>query len=142
MTLLFVYGSLKQGFVNERVNMGARVEGSFRTLQSYPMYLVGDGEVPCIVDDPGVGHQVIGEVYRVTDEDLARMDRLERLGDPGGYLRVTIELQHFDVVPPEALRAFAYVKRCDAVSATDRRIGPLPEYRHEHAANFRWKDAT
>jgi gamma-glutamylaminecyclotransferase len=49
MPLLFVYGSLKQGFPNEHVNTGRRVSGQYRTRERYAMYLLGPGEVPCLV---------------------------------------------------------------------------------------------
>jgi gamma-glutamylaminecyclotransferase len=139
MILVFVYGSLKQGFVNAGIHRGSRVEGDYRTQQPHPMYLLGDGEVPCIVASPGSGYQVIGELYRVAEEDVARMDRLERLGDPDGYERVTIDLERFDVEPGQHLSAFVYVKREHAIPADARRVGPLAEYRPEHAGNFRWK---
>ena len=141
MELLFVYGSLKQGFVNEHVNTGHRIDGRYRTCIAYPMYLLGEGEVPCIVAAPGSGHCVVGEVYRVRADDLHRMDRLERVGEADGYERIVVDVERFDVEPIQPLSAFVYVKREHAIGLGDRRIGPLIEYGHEHATNFRWKGA-
>ena len=139
MQTLFVYGSLKQGFDNEHVNTGRRIEGAYRTRETLPMYLLDAGEVPCIVLDAGAGFQVAGELYAVGEADLARMDRLERIGDADGYERVALELERFDTAPPQRVEAWAYVKRERAIPAATPRIGPLAEYTREHAANFRWR---
>lgn len=87
MPLLFVYGSLKQGFANEHVNTGRRVAGQYRTQERYPFFLLGEGEVPCVVARPGTGAQIVGELYEATPADIARMDLLERIGEPNGYER-------------------------------------------------------
>ena len=142
MALLFVYGSLKQGFPNEHVNTGRRAAGQYRTQERFGMYLLGPGEVPCLVSPPGAGHQVIGEVYEVNDDDLRRMDRLERIGEPEGYERVEVAVERFDTSPIARLRVFVYVKRDHCIAASTERIGPLAEYEHEHAARFHWRGAT
>lgn len=142
MPLLFVYGSLKQGFPNEHVNTGRRVAGEYRTHERFALYLLGPGEVPCLVAPPGAGHQVIGELYEVDDDDLRRMDRLERLGEPEGYERVEAVVERFDISPAGRLLVFVYVKQDRSIAASTARIGPLPEYRHEHAARFHWRGAA
>jgi gamma-glutamylaminecyclotransferase len=142
MHLIFVYGSLKQGFANEHINTGQRVEGAYRTLQPHPLFLLGPGDVPCLVLSPGKGYQVIGELYRVAAEGMQLMDRLERIGEPEGYERVSIELQRFDTEPPQRIDALVYVKREQSIAADVHRIGPLAEYKQEHAVNFHWKGAA
>jgi len=142
MSLLFVYGSLKQGFPNEHINAGRRVTGQYRTRDLYPMYLLGLGEVPCIVATQGTGHQVIGELYEVSVDDIARMDRLERIGEPQGYERVEAAIERFDLQPIEELQALVYVKSEQAIPASTQRIGPLAEYKPEHAARFHCKGAA
>lgn len=142
MPLLFVYGSLKQGFPNEHVNSGRRVAGRFRTHERYGMYLLGAGEVPCLVAPPGAGHQVVGEVYDVDDDDLRRIDRLERIGEPQGYERVEIAVERFDASPVARLRVFVYLKQELSIAASTQRIGPLAEYEPHHAARFHWRGAT
>jgi gamma-glutamylaminecyclotransferase len=141
MPRLFVYGSLKRGFPNEHVNTGTRVNGQYRTRDPYPLYLLGEGEVPCIVSSAGSGHQVLGELYEVNHDDLARMDRLERLGEPQGYERVEVVVERYDLPSVEHEPALAYVKQEQAIPPSTRRIGPLAEYRQEHAVRFRWKGA-
>lgn len=141
MPLLFVYGSLKQGFVNEHVNTGRRVAGHYRTREPYRLFLLGDGEVPCIVAPPGGAQQVIGELYEVGGSALERMDRLERIGEPQGYERLELEIERTDAPGAQTLRAFVYVKHEHAIDASTPRIGPIAEYRPEHATRFRWRGA-
>ena len=138
MPLLFLYGSLQQGFANEHVNGGVRRAGSYQTRMLLPMFLLGEGNVPCVIHSPGTGHHVIGEVYEVDEPSLASMDRLERLGAPGGYERVAIEVHSTAATDSETLTVFAYVKTESQVPAGIPRIGPLAEYTQEHARHFKW----
>jgi gamma-glutamylcyclotransferase (GGCT)/AIG2-like uncharacterized protein YtfP/NTP pyrophosphatase (non-canonical NTP hydrolase) len=138
MQLLFVYGSLKQGFANDHVNTGQRVEGRFRTQEPFVLCLHGTGEVPCLLSPAGEGHQVFGELYEVTPDDLARMDLLERVGDADGYERVDIAVERIDGPGPTICRAQAYMKRATLVPQSDRRTEALQEYLPAHAARFHW----
>ncbi|HTJ05017.1 MAG TPA: gamma-glutamylcyclotransferase family protein [Caldimonas sp.] len=142
MALLFVYGSLKQGFPNEHVNGGRRIAGEYRTQERYRLYLLGPGEVPCLVAPPGAGHQVIGELYEVDDDDLRRTDRLERIGEPQGYERVEVAVERFDASPVVSLQVLVYLKQDRSIAASVERIGPFPEYKQEHAARFHWRGAA
>lgn len=139
MPLLFTYGSLKQGFANEHINTGRRVAGSFRTQDKFLMYLLSEGEVPCVLAPAGRGSQIIGELYETTAEDIARMDKLERIGEANGYERVEIAVERFDVLPTEIHKAFIYLKLEDSIPVATPRIGPLDEYRQEHTARFFWQ---
>jgi len=138
MTLVFVYGSLKQGFPNAHVNSGERMPGVFRTNQRLPMYLLGDGQVPCLVLAPGAGHQVLGELYRVDAEGLAAMDRLERLGEADGYLRHAVEVEEVGPASPVAVSAFAYMKLPGQLPAQAPRVGPFVEYSIEQSKHLWW----
>ena len=136
MSLLFVYGSLKQGFPNAHVNAGRRVPGSFRTLQRLPFYLVGAGHLPCLVLQPGHGLQVLGQLFEVSATDLAAMDRLERVGEPQGYSRVCIEVQQVD--DGRVLEADVYVQQPERLHPSNALIGPLAEYTLEQSQYLRW----
>ena len=139
MPLLFVYGTLKHGFPNAHVNAGIRRPGRFRTCSPMPMYLLGDGHVPCVVHAPGRGHQVHGELYEVDASALVAMDKLERIGDDAiGYLRLEIDVEAVDDLAAGALTAFIYTKPPERIPPDEPRIGPLPEYTQQHTARFRW----
>lgn len=143
-TLVFVFGTLKQGFPNFATNRGRRVSeteaGRYRTQLRYPLYLVGPRHSPWLLDAPGQGAQVQGELYAVSAEVLADMDRLERVQAPDGYVRQRI------VVEPVAddgsacglaREAFVYLKRAEQLDPAEIRLGPLAEYHAGHAALYR-----
>ena len=136
MELLFVYGSLKEGFPNAHINTGRRVPGSFRTRQPLPFYLVGAGHLPCLVLQPGSGLQVLGELFEVTAQDLEAMDRLERVGEPQGYVRARTEVEHTG--DGRVFEAFIYAQQASKLDPTNTLIGPLAEYTLEHARRLHW----
>lgn len=137
-TLLFTYGSLKQGFCNQHINTGERVPGSYRTRERLPFYLMGDGHVPCVILAPGTGHPVVGELYRADAAALAGMDRLERIGEPGGYTRVTVALECIEGDAAEAVMAEMYVRLPTDVVPGEQRSEHLSEYTAAHAEKFVW----
>lgn len=131
--LLFVYGTLKQGFPNHHLNQGRRIPGTFRTRQPFPLYVVRlphEDRAPWLVHQPGEGHQVTGEVFEIAEALLPAMDAFEEVGLPHGYLRVEIEL---DASPADTehttpLRAQAYMKAADQLPECLEREGPFPAY--------------
>jgi gamma-glutamylaminecyclotransferase len=138
MDLLFAYGSLKAGFPNAHVNAGIRLAGDYTTRDRLPLYLVGEVQLPCLLLEPGQGLQVVGQLFRVDDAALAAMDRLERVGQPGGYRRVRIEvlrLHDRDVAPIEA---HVYVQQRSRLQGPGPLIGPIAEYTLEHARKLAW----
>ena len=137
MSLLFVYGSLKEGFPNFHVNKGQRLPGVYRTVHEHPFYLA-DGVLPCLLNAPGRGHQVIGQLFEVSDAELAAMDKLERVGEPGGYDRVSIDVEPNDGSPAEPMSVFVYVQHESRLSGAGPHLGPFAEYTHEHAKSLRW----
>jgi gamma-glutamylaminecyclotransferase len=85
-TRLFVYGTLKRGGVAAETMRGATFEGSVVTMTGYALYDLG--EYPALVaDGDGV---VEGEVYLVTGDHLAELDRYE--GCPELYRRELVRL--------------------------------------------------
>ncbi len=138
MTLLFTYGSLKQGFCNQHINTAERVAGNYRTRECLPFYLMGDGHVPCVIHAPGTGHQVVGELYRAAAQALVAMDKLERIGEPGGYSRRTLALERTDGESVEIVMADIYVRLPADVVPGEQRSALLAEYTAEHAERFVW----
>jgi gamma-glutamylaminecyclotransferase len=132
---VFVFGTLKQGFPNFHVNRGRRIAGEFVTVDAYPLYLVGERRSPWMLDEPGAGSRVRGQVFEVDAAALAQMDVLERVGEPDGYRRVRI-----GVAGPAAaaLDVFVYLKNpAEFPPMAEGAIGPLAEYTLEHAALYR-----
>ncbi|MGI0012505.1 MAG: gamma-glutamylcyclotransferase family protein [Nitrososphaera sp.] len=83
---IFVYGSLKKGFGNHGLLAisNSKFLGSAKT---HPIFTMVDfGTFPgCLINGETAIH---GEVYEITDEVLAWLDKLE--GHPNFYRRVEI----------------------------------------------------
>lgn len=137
MALLFVYGSLKEGFPNFHVNKGRRVAGSYRTAQPCSLYLF-KGQLPCLLPSLPGGLHVEGQLFEVAPEALAAMDALERVGEPGGYRREHIALERTDVTPPTPLQAYVYTQDPALLRQPGPHPGPLACYTLAHAQTLRW----
>ncbi|WP_458527342.1 gamma-glutamylcyclotransferase family protein [Onishia taeanensis] len=86
--LMFVYGTLKRGFVNHADHLAdAEFVDHGRTCDAYPLVLHGEDFRPVLVEAKGQGHRVAGELYRVNEQALDGLDRLERINDLDGYRR-------------------------------------------------------
>ena len=133
--LVFVFGTLKQGFPNFATNRGTRMGGTFVTRDAYPLYLVGERFSPWLIDEPGAGMRVAGEVYRVDADALRAMDSLERVTQPDGYRRVLLDIECAET--GSLHRAHAYLKPAGQLDASQVRRGPLEAYTHEHATLYR-----
>jgi len=106
---LFVYGSLKRGFLHHSELEGAHFQAEVRTIRGYT--LVSLGAYPALIVS-GSDH-VVGELYRVTREHLLRLDVFEGTD----YERGEVELE-------SGTRAHAYLlRRQHPALATALRIG-------------------
>jgi gamma-glutamylaminecyclotransferase len=108
-TKVFVYGTLKRGGRSHHLLDGQEFLGPARTRPAYRLY--DRGSYPCLVEDWENGVPVQGEVWRVDDETLQRLDAYEGL--PGLYCRKEIALEEF----PGA--AVAYFFNGDVSGFTD-----------------------
>ncbi|HET9204604.1 MAG TPA: gamma-glutamylcyclotransferase family protein, partial [Burkholderiaceae bacterium] len=122
------------GFPNFAVNRGRRVGGAYRTVQPHPLYLMGERCVPWMIDVPGSGQCVAGELYEVDAAALAAMDALEGVGLADGYHRTALQVQGDGA---EVVMAQVYMKHPHQLVQADVRIGPLAEYTMAHAALYR-----
>ncbi len=113
--------------------------GRWLTAVPYPLYLIGPRFSPWLVDRPGTGLQVAGELYRVDAEELTAMDRLERIDRPHGYRRQAIAVIGEG---GERRRVQAYLKPPEQLIGADIRLGPLAEYLPTHAALYRPRGET
>jgi gamma-glutamylaminecyclotransferase len=135
--LVFVFGTLKQDFPNFAVNQGRRIGTAFRTLDRLPLLLVGERHVPWLIDSPGLGERVAGELYEVDAAALTAMDELEGVGRPDGYHRKTLRVQSAVANDSAAVLAQAYMKHAQQVVEADVQLGPLAEYTLDHALRYR-----
>ncbi|KAL9420197.1 hypothetical protein AB3S75_037890 [Citrus x aurantiifolia] len=80
--LIFTYGTLKRGFSNHNLIQDlvltgdAVFRGAYTTSESFPL-VCGPYRVPFLLNIPGSGHPVTGELYAVSAYGLSRMDELE-----------------------------------------------------------------
>jgi gamma-glutamylaminecyclotransferase len=124
MLQLFTVGTLKRGFALSHVLDGSRYVGRYRSVARFPLVVAGQWYAPMLLDQPGLGRRVVGELYELDEAILARIDPLESLGQHGN-LRIKIR-----VVPLSAgaeCEAFAYAKAPEL--ATPVHSGFLDDYR-------------
>jgi gamma-glutamylaminecyclotransferase len=138
---VFVFGTLKEGFPNFVVNTGRRIAGEFVTLERYPLYLVGERHSPWMIDLPGQGHRVAGQLFEVDEAGLARMDALERITEPDGYRRLRIRVAKRGGEMGDFVEAFVYLQPT-MPRAEDIRLGPLDDYSPAHASLYRSRTAS
>ena len=124
--LIFVFGTLKQGFCNFHVNRGTRVAGDFVTVQSYPLYVLGPRHLPWLAPQPGQGHPMVGQLFEVDEATLADMDRLERITEPLWYRRERIDVRPLD--GGDTLQAWVYFGSPERLALEPVHTGPVPEY--------------
>ena len=139
-TNLFVFGTLKEGFPNFSMNGGRRLPGVYRTRQRYPLYLVGERCSPWLINTPGIGHHVLGQLFELEIGALGNMDRLERVDTPDGYRRQEIEVERVDQGVTHKLRADAYLKDVRLLEG-QLRSELLTEYTPAHAVSYRRRDS-
>ncbi|KAL4608815.1 gamma-glutamylaminecyclotransferase [Arapaima gigas] len=122
MTHVFVYGTLKNGQPNyfrmtNRSNGKAVFCGHAHTVERFPLVIAGKYSIPFLLNIPGKGHQVKGEVYCVDPQMLQFLDEFE--GCPHMYQRTRVNLEVEDWVgdsgmcegkgaPGSQMEAFVY----------------------------------
>ena len=134
MELIFVFGTLKEGYPNYHSNFGSRVEGDYFTLDRYPLYLVGERYSPWLINESGSGEFVQGQVFSVDRDALGIMDKLERIMEPDGYQRVEIMVRN--IVTVENLLVHVYMKQANLLNPGEIKQGPLKCYELEHTAMY------
>jgi gamma-glutamylaminecyclotransferase len=138
-SLIFVYGTLKEGFPNFHFNPGRRIPGTYRTRQALPFYVVqlrDEDRAPWLVNQPGQGVQVSGQVFEVDAATLQSMDEFEEVGLPTGYVRVAVELEAVDDAGT-VLQAHVYMKEEHQMVECLAVEGPFAEYTEQLAVGYR-----
>jgi gamma-glutamylaminecyclotransferase len=140
--LVFVFGTLKEGFPNFATNQGTRRPGEFVTVERFPLYLIGERMSPWMIAKPGDGLQVRGQIFSVSANVLSAMDTLERIHEPDGYRRLKISVTSVADDERKALEVFAYLKPAEQFEIGMIKKGPLASYELSDALLYRPRAAA
>lgn len=124
--LLFVYGTLKRGmhWHKKFLSHGATFLGRAKTKREFPLVVGSFTGVPYLLRDlEGYGHNIIGELYAVSDDTLEGLDQYEGKGKKGYYDRSVIEVSTSDGV---LYKAMIYAVEQSPQSL--RHLSRIPEY--------------
>eukprot|EP00929_Paragymnodinium_shiwhaense_P072905 TRINITY_DN37006_c0_g1_i1.p1 TRINITY_DN37006_c0_g1~~TRINITY_DN37006_c0_g1_i1.p1 ORF type:complete len:231 (+),score=37.88 TRINITY_DN37006_c0_g1_i1:53-694(+) len=111
---LFVYGTLKRLFTNHvrylgvaEARHGARFAARAESLEKYPLVVRPPSMLPAtcgpvLMDKPGTGHRIAGEIFHVDNKCLEAMDILEGV-KAGYYYKKTIKVQLLDKAAASSL---------------------------------------
>ncbi len=132
--LIFVFGTLKEGFCNFHVNRGRRVGGDFVTVHPHGLYILGPRHLPWLVDQAGLGGPVVGQLFEVNDATLTDMDRLERITEPLWYRRQPLAVRPRDGGTEQTV--WVYMGSLERLAVEAIHAGPVPEYTPELAAAY------
>jgi gamma-glutamylaminecyclotransferase len=139
--VVFVYGTLKEGFANFHVNAGVRVPGEFETTDRFPLYLMGEHLMPWLVDREGEGEHVAGQLFEVDGAAQKLMDALERLNEPGWYTRRHILVRERGADPSTSRKALVYFGAQERLRTEAIRGGPVSEFTSAHDQQYRRRAA-
>ncbi|XP_032878983.1 gamma-glutamylaminecyclotransferase isoform X1 [Amblyraja radiata] len=96
MTSVFVYGTLKQGQPNHHYMISGikgkgKSCGSGVTVEKYPLVVAGKFNIPFLLNEPGSGQLVTGDIYTVDSQLLQFLDEFE--GCPEMYQRKQVKIR-------------------------------------------------
>lgn len=98
---IYVYGTLKRGYGNNRLLTSSTFLREARLAPKYKLYDVG--WFPGLIEAPDNGVAVTGELWEVDDATLRRLDALE--GVPFLYDRVFLDV---DGAEPGTVQGYIY----------------------------------
>ncbi|KAK7162262.1 hypothetical protein R3I94_004804 [Phoxinus phoxinus] len=98
MAKVFVYGSLKKGQPNhfsmmDHANGQAEFVAHARTVDRYPLVIATKYNVPYLLNVPGTGQHVTGEIYSVDQQMLDYLDWFEKCPQKYQRSRIRLEVQ-------------------------------------------------
>jgi len=79
---VFVYGTLKNGqpnhhWLSQTDNGYQAFLGQAASVNKFPLVIASRYNIPYLLDKPGTGHNIYGEVYEVDEKMLGKLDELE-----------------------------------------------------------------
>ncbi|KAF4679777.1 hypothetical protein FOZ60_014549, partial [Perkinsus olseni] len=124
--LVFVYGTLKRGCRNQKYMLprGGSDDIVFvsaaQTAIPYPMIYDANYFFPYLLDIPGAGLLVEGEIYKVSPSKLRELDILE--GCPRRYERRTMAIAPYDHKALERLMPDVYEEAVKVLAAANAEV--------------------
>ncbi|XP_032412609.1 gamma-glutamylaminecyclotransferase C-like [Xiphophorus hellerii] len=117
MHRVFVYGSLKRGqpnypYMTDSSNGKAEFLCTAVTVQKHPLVIATKYNIPFLLNLPGQGKRVNGEIYKVDEKMLQYLDWFEKV--PTMYQRTVVELEikmadkEEKLSPGSIMEAFVY----------------------------------
>jgi gamma-glutamylaminecyclotransferase len=91
MAKLFALGTLKRGFALSHALEGSRYLGPHRSVDRSPLVIAGPWYAPMLLNVPGVGRHILGELYALDEAMLDSIDKLGSVGKPG-HLRIVLSV--------------------------------------------------
>ena len=122
MTKLITYGTLKSGFINEPLLSNEKFLGkAVLTESKFLLYEIhGNYAFPALVESKsGVGYQVYGELYEVSERCLEYLDMIEGVSH-GLYARTPVKVLCEDGQEVEAI-AYCFLRS----TADLKSVGPV-----------------
>ena len=89
MPLLFVYGTLRSGLPNGHFMDKYTLVSKATTVEKFPMVITSPFNIPFVLNEPGYGFYIRGEVYDV-ESDITALDKFENV--PMVYSREAIQV--------------------------------------------------
>lgn len=150
MTNIFVYGTLKKGQPNhyrmlDSANGKAHFLASACTTQKYPLVITGEYNIPFLLDVPGQGHRIQGEIYKVDERMLTFLDDFEMV--PTWYQRALVELEVKEAQGDEPLKAggiteaFVYIRKTFEPDVLKLQIFESYDSRGDHGLQYITREA-
>lgn len=83
---VFIYGTLKRGFALHSKGLSdTEFLGDVQTVKPYPLFIAADFFGPMMLNRPGEGTEVSGELFEVSEDQLPKLDELEDVGQEGSF---------------------------------------------------------
>ncbi|XP_056287618.1 gamma-glutamylaminecyclotransferase-like isoform X1 [Pseudoliparis swirei] len=138
MARVFIYGTLKKGQPNfyrlfDAANGKAEFLASACTTQRYPLVIAGEHNIPFLLNLPGQGYRVHGEIYEVDDKMLRSLDDFEDVPAMYQRTRVTLEVKEW------VAKTAAGEERPAAGSATEAFLYSTTTYRPDWPSLTRYE---
>ncbi|XP_060186056.1 putative gamma-glutamylcyclotransferase At3g02910 [Lycium barbarum] len=141
--LIFSYGTLKRGFPNHHlietlISTGDVIFiGEYTTVSIFPL-VRGPYGIPYLINIPGSGHRVKGELYKVKPNGLGPLDDLEGI-EIGHYERLPVSVVGRDEVVVSAEAYFAHRSFGEGMWKRGGEMG-LEEFSVEMAGKYERKE--